>query len=887
MDKLKKIVSVLLTLPMIISLMVGVISSESNVAFAYSDLTENKNEFSFDDNIMLSIFWPPTEKYITDEQYKLIAEAGINWVMGSGEETLCTPENQAKMLKLCAKYGIGMTVSDGSFGDTLLNKTEKEIADAVAKYENVPSADGFYIRDEPRNPNIYIDAYVALKKAAPDKYMHLNFYPNTVHAIPEMYKAQMNDWCRLAANAGYPLDYLMFDRYPFPLKDGEMDRENFFSNVRFCYEAGLENNVKTGLYIQTVCQEELFRKPTDSEIRYEMYSSLAFGFKQLSFFTWFTPVNRSEPFRDGIISSDGKPNAHYETIKNINKEVLTLGSTLVKCDALEVYFNGRDTYGQPSVPEDFFVKADENDSVILSFMRHKETGRNYLMVVNNDFSASQEIELTFDDKINQLYQVSRTDGSLEEMSLENQKLKIELSAGDGAFIALPEDFDHFKNDSVQPETKTNLALNSMITAPESLGTNGWYISCLQDGKRSSETDRNGWKAADTDSTYLNVDLRKTLKFNRIDIYPAGSVYERGSTLPSEISISVSKDGKNFNEIKTIKDTKLDSFKGIQIDLPETEAQYIRFDMKGSNGGSYIALNEIEIYNDDGSVPDIIQEPEPEKIVTYTKDSNIALKKTVFCSSTTPDEYKVWNWHPTFVNDGKADTGWSSNVGLNETADSTEYIAIDFGDVFAVEKVVLTAHGFFPEDYFVELSEDGINWTKIKEVKGAPARKSGKELNIKVDSPINARFVKVTGTKLRSGGVDGFLLQFGEIEAYGKPVCDKTELQNAIDTYLSKGGKNDKEYQNALAGIENELLTQTQANSLTFALSALNDSLKDQSEVSSDSQEASLESETTSEESSSADNDSSGSNLIWIIVCVGLCLSVCGIFGLNKKAKKTE
>ena len=33
----------------------------------------------FDENIMLSVFWPPTPAYINDEQYRLMADAGINW----------------------------------------------------------------------------------------------------------------------------------------------------------------------------------------------------------------------------------------------------------------------------------------------------------------------------------------------------------------------------------------------------------------------------------------------------------------------------------------------------------------------------------------------------------------------------------------------------------------------------------------------------------------------------------------------------------------------------------------------------------------------------------------------------------------------------------------
>ena len=784
-----------------------------------------EDKYTYDENIMISIFWPPTPAYITDEQYKLIADAGVNWVLGAGEETLSTVENQAKMLELCAKYGIGMTVSDGYFGGSLTGKTEAQIAEAVARYKNVPGAYGFYILDEPLNPNAYLDAYIALKKAAPEAYMHLNFLPSGAYGSIEIYKAQMNDWCRLAAAAGYPQDYLMFDRYPFPLQAGTMDRAGFFSNTRACYEVGLENDVKTGMYIQTVSQTAAFRRPTDSEIRYEMYAALAFGFKQLSFFTWFTPVNRSEPFADGIISADGTPNAHYETVKTINHEILAIGETLVKCDALEVWFNGPDTYGQPSVPAEFFVQANRNDSVILSYLRHKETGRNYLMVVNNNFSAAQDVELTFDAAIKSLSEVSRTDGSLKALTMNGQKLSIKLAAGDAMFIALPEGFDYYKPVTGQPAATVNLVDNAMITAPTSVGSDGWYISCLQDGTRLSDGKGNGWRTDNRRAGYVDIDLGETLSFNRVDLYAAGNIFDYGSAFPTELRISVSNDGKTFTEVKLLEDLEIKSAKGMKVDIGNQTARYIRIDLlSAAKGAQYMALGEIEVYNDDGTLPapesfSLVEDDGP--VISYTEGENIAKGKETFYSSTTPAHYQAWGWDITFINDGKTGNGWTSNVGLNRSPNSTEYVGINFGDVFAVEKIVLEDNGVFPEDFTVALSEDGLNWTVVKDVKGEPDKDSGTKYEIILDAPVNARFIRVMGTKLRGGGNDGYLLQLGEIEAYGKPVCDKTVLEEAIATFKAEGGdETAKEFKEAERAMANELLTQTQARDYAKKLLAL-------------------------------------------------------------------
>jgi len=782
-----------------------------------------EKKFDFDDNILISIFWPPTPNYITDEQYKLIADAGVNWVLGAGEETLATPDNQAKMLELCAKYGIGMTVSDGNFGRNLLGKSEAQIAEYVNRYKNVPGAYGFYILDEPFNANEFVPAYIALKKAAPDAYMHLNFLPGHAYSSQKQYYNQINDWATLCANSGYPLDYIMFDHYPFLLQAGVMARDTFMANMRTVHDAGLDNGVKTGLYIQTVRQDVAFRRPTNSEIRYEMYLSLAFGFKQLSFFTWFTPVNRSEPFSDGIISADGKPNAHYETIKTINHEILAIGETLVKCDALEIYLNG-ETWGQPSIPEDFFVQPADKKNYTVSFLRHKETGRNYLMVVNNNFSQKQTVKLTFDEAITSLSEVSRVDGSLKALTMDGRNLTLELAAGDGMLIALPEGYDYYTPaDTSNPSAGTNLANlpGASVSATTSLGANGFYIDLLTDGVRFSEGGLTGWSSDSRAEGQINLDLGAVREFNRVDLYPCGDVFDYGKSFPKDFTVSVSSDGKTYTPVAEIKDYKVTNSVGCSLTFDKVSAQYVRIDTAKARPSA--TLCEIEVYNDDGTVGEmqaVGQIIGTDTVVDYTEGDNLCLYKQAFASSTTPDgTYKQWGWSLDYINDGKTDNGWTSNVKLNDTPNASEYVIIDMGDLFAVDRVAIQPHGCFPEDYTVDLSSDGKTWVTIEKVTGSAALTEMFE--VIPDEPVAARYLRFMGTKLRSGGADGYLLQLGEIEAYGTPVCDKSVIEDAMDKYMAViGDETAKEYTDAKAALDDTTLTQSQANDYAEKLLAL-------------------------------------------------------------------
>ena len=823
--RLVALISAICMMAGVLALFPVVATADTASTYENPAIDPETNTYNFDENIILSIFWPPTPNYVNDEQYKLIADACMNWVMGAGEESLSNPEMQAAMLELCAKYGLGMTISDGNFGDNLPGRPEEEIAEYVKVYDGVPGAYGFYMRDEPVNPNLYVDAYIALKKANPNAYMHLNFLPFGSYPSPEAYYAQMNDWCVLCAEGGYPVDYLIFDHYPF-FATGGMNREGFMKNLRICHDVALDNGVRTGTYIQTVGIAGAYRRPSDSEIRYEMYLALAFGYKQLSFFTWFTPVGRgAESFQDGIISPTGVPNAHYETIKTINHEILNIGTILAKCEAHEIYLNG-ETWGQPSIPEDFFAQPTDSKNYTVSFLRHKQTGANYLMVVNNDYSNAQSITLTLDKEITSLSEVSRDDGSLKPLTMDGQNLTVELAAGDAMLIALPEGYDHYAPDFTEnPAPGTNLATlpEASITATNSQGGNGWYINLLTDGKRMSGTATKGWSTTAGKEGCVTIDLGAVRDINRVDLYPEGIISRYGKNFPKNFEVSISENGTDYTTVATITNCEIQN-RGITVAFDTTAAQYVRLTIPASSRSEN--LSEIEVYYDDGSVGEIplslfaAASTDP---VDYNEGDNIALKKPTHVSSSVPDSFMSAGWPQSYINDGikSEGNGFSSNVSLHRFPNSNEYVIIDLGDLFALEKVTITPCGTFPEDYQVQVSTDGENWTDIYSVKGAEIPTEDVNI-IPEDGTVPARFLRFEGTKLRMNNKnDGYLFQFREIQAFGAPICDKTQLEAVMSAYVAAGFDTAAEvYVAAEAGMADTTLTQSQANALVKAIQVL-------------------------------------------------------------------
>ncbi len=778
-------------------------------------LCKRKESTVSKDNIRLTVYWPPTKEYVTDEQYRYLAEAGIDHILGSGEETLHTPEIQEKMLSLCEKHGMSMTVHDGSFGPALIGRSDGEIAACVKKYKDHPACDGFYLQDEPFNPNIYTDSACAIKKAWHDACLHLNFLPCFSYETEARYLDQMNDWCALCRANGFDVDYLTYDLYPFGFGKGNMNRQGFLRNLRLCRDVGDYNGVKTGIYLQSVSLLNGYPAPGEDELRYEINLSLAYGFKWLSYFTWFTPINRGvEQFADGIMTDKGEKTPLYDIVKRLNASVKAVGATLIGCRTLGIYCN-KGRWGERDIPTDFFVRPIDDGDYILSHLRHEHSGRNYVMVVNNDYLSPQTVGLKFDSSVREFKLLGFDDGRLYPIRSNVGMIQLELCPGGAAIIALPEDVDYMKPKAASKSA--NLCIDAKISCTNSLGEGGYYISSLNDGKRKPAKNIKGWRTytSKTEADVI-VDLGSEKAFNRVDIYKS-----HAPEFPSEIGVSVSADGAEYTEVCREYGISAEGKTAHVMRFDTESARYIKINVKDSPLGS-IALCEIEVFDDGGHVsepPTPVELYGAATVATYKKGDNIALNKPVFASSFVPDAYRQWGWALDFVNDGRTDTGFSSDVKQHDRSEAAEFVLVDLIDTFCIERIVLTALGAFPKDYRVQVSDDCRDWYDVAEAFDVEAS-SSQRFEYDADG-YEGRYVRLFATELSCSERDGYILQVGEIDVYGKPICDKTALIYTLDDYERCGGDTGiSEYRAARAASGNEYLTQSEADSYTEILSGL-------------------------------------------------------------------
>ena len=315
-----------------------------------------------------------------------------------------------------------------------------------------------------------------------------------------------------------------------------------------------------------------------------------------------------------------------------------------------------------------------------------------------------------------------------------------------------------------------------ITANASHGMSGYFISCALDGQRTSTADRKGWKvpAGQTGEMILRFDTPVT--FNRVDLYPTGEGVSFAAQFPTGIRISVASAEKP-DEWTVI-------YEASGMTRPTTEVPVIRFDpvtasrikLEVWGGVLSVELCEIEIYNDDGSIP--APPPTSYEELVQVKGENYALGKAPIASGSAY-ENTVDAWGMIYLTDGKklvseangGSNGWMAQAMPGPNCEpNTCWGGVDLAAVYTINEVHIYPRqggGFFPSAYEIQISVDGETYETVYATDNDP--ETGPVCRVfKLESDRPARFVRIVALKLTGGhepNLGGHLMQISEIEVY--------------------------------------------------------------------------------------------------------------------------
>jgi hypothetical protein len=295
---------------------------------------------------------------------------------------------------------------------------------------------GYFLADEP-SP----DSFAGLRKtvdslraARPGKLAYVNLYPNYVPAWAigkTSYVAHVAQFVR-EVNP----DVLSMDHYPhfLPNADG---RAAYCENLQVMRQQSLAANLPFWNFFNTMPYGD-HSDPTEAQLRWQVFTSVAYGAKGVMYFCYWTPAGAEFPKGGAIITREGKRTRHYEEAKRINGAVRHFGPTLMQLTSTGVYRCEPKDDSAVALKGSPILSLSPGDYLVGVF-RHSD-GRRAVLLNNYHFAYSAWPTVVFDAPTNVVLEVSPLTGQqtpVADDSPDMPGLQVSLDAGAGRLFILP------------------------------------------------------------------------------------------------------------------------------------------------------------------------------------------------------------------------------------------------------------------------------------------------------------------------------------------------------------------------------------------------------------------------------------------------------------------
>ena len=402
---------------------------------------------------------------IDSYEYQLdqMAEAGLNFnifpaVFGGGMQNAELWDNVEKQYAARNMY----YCMNGGLNDDMLKE-------GVAYAKGKEHCIGYHLIDEPGGgalPTVghYVRAY---READGKRYPFVNLFPSYVgNAVLE---GDYYQYCsRFVREAGVEnIEYLSHDFYPFHLAGTAL---SIFGDMEVIRRVAFENErLRTHAFPQSTAWMGT-RMPNIDEMRWNVYGYLAYGFKALSWFNLVCPGKsdtEGECFRESVIYRDGQ--IHNKQLLadfgKLNREVHTLGDTLMKLDTVHAYHTRDGIAGVEMLPTDWMITPVGEENFVISHMVTCKGDETYVMLFNMDWEkpVTGSFRINEYSGIESMEYVSPFTGEHESVEIRDGVLTDSFRAGEGKLYklngklscrVLPLDFEHSRLDVDLPTNET-------------------------------------------------------------------------------------------------------------------------------------------------------------------------------------------------------------------------------------------------------------------------------------------------------------------------------------------------------------------------------------------------------------------------------------------------
>jgi len=333
-------------------------------------------------------FGPP----LTDAVAQQMAEGGWNLVW-------CTSEEQ---LDVAQRHGLRAMLQNPLFSPrhtpaVLDDPAQREKLDALIKrVRNHPALYCYHVIDEPSAKDFpalgRLIAY--LRQQDPAHLAFINLFPtyarndqlrtngDTVHA----YQEYLNQYTKIVQPA-----LVSYDHYQFA---NPGDLPEYFLNLALIRRAAQDSGVPFLNVVQACSWGPSKRIPNGDEMRYLVYTTLAYGGQGISYFVYLAAGDLS----GAIAQPDGTPTELYHALKPLNHEFVAIAKEVEPLRSLAVYHTGMQPLGAEPLPARAPFRLDPPQASLAYEPRERVRGimlgyfgatdqPSHVLVVNLDYKS--------------------------------------------------------------------------------------------------------------------------------------------------------------------------------------------------------------------------------------------------------------------------------------------------------------------------------------------------------------------------------------------------------------------------------------------------------------------------------------------------------------------
>jgi len=305
-------------------------------------------------------------------------------------------------------------------------KARENVTALIKEVNDHPAVFGYYLRDEPPATMFAgLEAVASVvRELAPGKWPYINLFPNYAEPWQLATKDYAEYLDKFVATCKPPV--MSYDHYALPVGGGFGPR--YFENLEQMRDAARKANVP---FWNIVLATAHFghREVTAADFRFQAYTTLAYGGRGLSYFTYFAPGVGN--YRMAPVDQFGNITPNWYFMQNTNQQVLKLAPTLLKLTSDQVYHVGALPAGAHGPTETSLLTGVAGDDFLVGDFTHAD-GSRWVMVVNKNLTQPRPCQPAYRKAPAKVQLLSAYSGQLTPFEGE----QVWLAPGQGCLLKL-------------------------------------------------------------------------------------------------------------------------------------------------------------------------------------------------------------------------------------------------------------------------------------------------------------------------------------------------------------------------------------------------------------------------------------------------------------------